>query len=82
MLVKVAEDKKIPHQISGCPRATGTDANIMQLTRSGVATAVVGIPNRYMHTPVEMVSLSDIENAVKLLVAFIEKLKKSTRFIP
>ncbi len=47
-----------------------------------MATAVVGIPNRYMHTPVEVISQIDLENAVKLLKCFILKVKKDMRFIP
>ncbi len=82
LLIKTAREKRIPHQLSGAPRATGTDANVMQLTRTGVATAVVGLPNRYMHTPVEVVSLRDMENAVKLLVSFILNLKKDINLIP
>jgi endoglucanase len=82
LLIKTAREKRIPHQLSGSPRATGTDANVMQLTRTGVATALVGLPNRYMHTPVEVVSLRDMENAVKLLVSFILKLKKDVNLIP
>ena len=82
LLIKAACEKKIPYQLSGSPRATGTDANVMQLTRSGVATAIVGIPNRYMHTPAEVVALPDLENAVKLLTSLILKLKKGMDFIP
>ncbi len=81
-LIQTAREKKIPYQLSGSPKATGTDANVMQLTRSGVATAVVGIPNRYMHTPVEVISQIDLENAVKLLKSFILKVKKDMSFIP
>ena len=81
-LIQTAERKKIRYQLSGSPRATGTDANVMQLTRSGVATAVVGIPNRYMHTPVEVVSLNDLKNAVKLLTSFILGVKKDMELIP
>jgi endoglucanase len=54
-------------QVRGAPRATGTDANVMQLSRDGVATGLVGIPNRYMHSPVEVVSLADLERAAQLL---------------
>ena len=49
------------------PRGTGTDANAMQISRSGVAAGLVSIPNRYMHTQVEVVGLSDIEACAKLL---------------
>ena len=57
-------------QVRGVPRATGTDANAMQLSREGVATGLIGIPNRYMHSPVEVVSLEDLDNAAKLLAEF------------
>jgi endoglucanase len=57
-------------QVRGSPRATGTDANVMQLSRDGVATGLIGIPNRYMHSPVEVVSLGDLERAAQLLAEF------------
>ena len=60
-LEKVAKAQKIPFQITAEPRATGTDANAMQLSRGGVAATLVSIPNRYMHTPVEMISLKDLD---------------------
>lgn len=82
ILVKAAEAKKIPHQIEGAPADSGTDATMMQLIRSGIATGVISIPNRYMHTPSEVVSLQDLENAVKLIVAFIEKLEPGMDFKP
>lgn len=82
LLVKTAEKEKIPYQIEGITGGTGTDANMIQLTRSGVATGLVSIPNRYMHTPVELVDLDDLENAAKLIAAFIKKLDKKTDFIP
>ena len=82
MLVEAAKKKRIPYQISGSPRATGTDANVMQLSRSGVATALIGIPNRYMHTPVEVVAACDIENAVRLLVSFVKQLRPGIGLTP
>jgi endoglucanase len=71
LLFKTAKQKKIPYQVTAEARPTGTDANAMQLSRGGAATALISIPNRYMHTPVEVVSLDDIENAIKLLVEFL-----------
>lgn len=65
-----ARHKEIAVQVRGTPRATGTDANVMQLSRDGVATGLVGIPNRYMHSPVEMVSLDDLDAAARLLAEF------------
>lgn len=70
-LFKVAKEKKIPTQISAEPRGTGTDANAIQLCRGGAATALVSIPNRYMHTPVEVISLKDLDHGVKLLTEFL-----------
>ncbi len=81
-LIKLAKSGKIPYQIEAAPRATGTDANVIQMTRSGVAAGLVSIPNRYMHTPVEMVNLSDLENAAKLLAAYIESLKPGEDMTP
>lgn len=69
-LQKSAQSREIPIQVRGAPRATGTDANAMQLSREGVATGLVSIPNRYMHSPVEMVSLSDLDQAARLLAEF------------
>jgi endoglucanase len=69
-LHQTAQDHEIPVQVRGAPRATGTDANVMQLSRDGVATALVGIPNRYMHSPVEVVCLDDLERAARLLAEF------------
>ncbi len=82
LLIKTAKEKNIPYQLSGSPRITGTDANVMQITRAGVATALVSIPNRYMHTPVEVVSIRDMENIVKLLVSFVTGLSDKINFTP
>lgn len=57
-------------QVRGAPRATGTDANAMQLSRDGVATGLIGIPNRYMHSPVEAVHLGDLDAAARVLAEF------------
>jgi endoglucanase len=65
-----AKAKEIPVQVRGAPRATGTDANAIQLSRSGVATSLVSIPNRYMHSPVEVVHLDDLDRAARLLAEF------------
>ncbi|MBU0570631.1 MAG: M42 family metallopeptidase [Candidatus Omnitrophica bacterium] len=82
LLVAAAKREKISYQVEGISRGTGTDANIMQLTKSGVATGLVSIPNRNMHSPVEVVDLKDMENAARLLAAFILKLDEKTNFIP
>jgi endoglucanase len=82
LLAETAEREKIPVQFTGIPRATGTDANVMQISRSGVATALVKIPLRYMHTPVEVLALSDLEDAARLIVAVLPKIKDRKAFIP
>jgi len=82
LLCEAAEDEKIEIQHTAAPRATGTDANVMQISRGGVATALVKIPLRYMHTPIETVSLADLENAAKLIVAVLEKINSKDEFIP
>ncbi len=82
LLESTAAKEKIPVQLTGIPRATGTDANPMQISRGGVATALVKIPLRYMHTPVETLSLSDLENAAKLIVATLYRITDRASFIP
>jgi len=81
-IIDLAQKNRIPIQIRGAPKPTGTDANVMQVTRAGVATALIGIPNRYMHTPVEVVSLSDLESASRLLALLIQSLSGKDSFIP
>jgi endoglucanase len=75
-LLKAAKKLKIPFQLDADPRPTGTDARAIQMARSGVATGLVSIPLRYMHTPSEVVDLEDVENCVKLLVEFAKGLEK------
>lgn len=81
-LVDTAKKKKIAYQMHAAPRGTGTDANAMQLSRGGVATGLIGIPNRYMHSPVELVSLKDAEACAKLIAEWICALKPRMNFIP
>lgn len=81
-LVSAAKKAKIPYQMAASPRGTGTDANAMQLARGGSATALVSIPNRYMHSPVELISLEDAENTAKLLAEWLVSLKPDASFIP
>jgi putative aminopeptidase FrvX len=71
LLVAAAEKAKVPYQIGAEPRGTGTDANAIQLSRGGKAAALVSVPLRYMHTPTEVLALSDIEDSVKLLTRFV-----------
>ena len=77
-----AKAKKIPYQVQGEPRPTGTDANTMQLTRAGVATGLVSVPNRYMHSPNELISLKDADNCIRLLTEYVLSLTPADTFIP
>jgi putative aminopeptidase FrvX len=74
LLVETAEAEGIPHSISASGRGTSTDADVLQISRSGIPTGVVSIPLRYMHSPVEMVDLRDVEATVELLAAFGSRL--------
>lgn len=74
-LVACAKELGIPYQIEADPRPTGTDGRELQMGNGGVATGVVSIPLRYMHTASEIVDLQDIERVVQLLVAFVKSLK-------
>jgi endoglucanase len=78
-IVECAEAAKIPYQLEAAARPTGTDARAIQVAGPGVATGLLSIPLRYMHTPSEMVDLEDIEHTVQLLVAFARSLKKGER---
>jgi len=80
LLVETAQAEGIPYQLVGAPGGTGTDANVIQLTRAGVATGLLGVPNRYMHTPCEIVSLSDLENTCKLMAHAVARIDDATAF--
>jgi endoglucanase len=81
-MVNIAKEGGIPYQVQAESRATGTDANVIQITREGVVTGLIGIPNRYMHTPGEIVDLEDLEHAIKLLVRFLQSLEGNEEWIP
>ncbi len=81
-LARAAKDARIKVQIQPIQRGSGTDANAIQMTRAGAAAGLISIPNRYMHSPAEMVSLKDVENAAKLLAKFLVRLKGTERLIP
>jgi len=82
LLYTTAQKDKIAVQLTANPRATGTDANVMQISRGGVATALVKLPLRYMHTPVEVVSLGDLEQSAKLIVAALKRINDKNAFVP
>jgi endoglucanase len=82
LLVATAKAEGIPVQIVAEARGTGTDANAIQLNQAGVVTGLVSIPLRYMHSPCELLSLTDVENTAKLLAATVAQIKTDSNFIP
>lgn len=81
-LVAAAERAEIPYTIAASPRHTLTDADAIYLTRAGVATGVISVPNRYMHSPNEIVSLQDLEYTARLLAVFVRDLTGDTDLVP
>ncbi len=82
LLVKTAKEIDIPYQIEAAAGGTGTDANAMQLSRSGMATGLISVPLRYMHTPCEVMNLDDIDNAAKLMAGFVERVTPDIDWTP
>jgi endoglucanase len=74
-LKELAEKLEIPFQPEVTPSMSGTDAYATQVAAEGIPTMVIGIPLRYMHTPVEIVALKDIQRAGRLLAEFIASLE-------
>jgi endoglucanase len=81
-LVEAAEAEGISYTIQAAPKATRTDADGIHLTRMGVPTGLISVPNRYMHSPNEVVSLGDLQSAAELMAAFIRRLDPDTDFTP
>jgi putative aminopeptidase FrvX len=82
LLVHCAVDEKIPYTVQAAPRDTGTDADAIHNALRGIPTGLVSIPNRYMHSPNEMVALSDVDHAARLLAAFARRLTPDISFVP
>ena len=82
LLMESAEALGMTVQVEAEPRGTGTDANAMQLSRAGVATGLVSVPLRYMHTPSEIISLDVANQAADLLAAFAQRLTPEMDFTP
>jgi len=82
LMVETADKKKIPYKICAEGRPTGTDANAIQVSRAGVATGLLSIPNRYMHTPCEIVSLDDLMATAELMAQTCARITEKTDFIP
>ncbi len=82
MLASVAEDEGIPYSIQAAPKSTRTDADGIHMTRRGVPTGLVSVPNRYMHSPNEIVNVDDLYHTAELIAAFIRRLGPDTDFTP
>lgn len=73
-LTELAEEYAIPYQVEIEPGNTGTDAWDIQIVRSGIPTLLISIPQKYMHTSVEMINMDDIKNTGRIMAKFIEKI--------
>jgi endoglucanase len=82
LLVECADKEKISYTIQAAPHDTGTDADAIYNVLRGVPTGLVSVPNRYMHSPNEMVALEDLERAARLLAAFARRLEPTQDFVP
>jgi putative aminopeptidase FrvX len=80
LLHEAGEAEGIPFTVAASARSTGTDADAFHLSRAGIPTACVSVPLRYMHSPVEMVQLDDVENTARLIAAFAQRLKAGMDF--
>jgi endoglucanase len=81
LLVQTAREADIPFQIDPAPASTGTDAWAIQVAHQGVATGVVGVSLRYMHTPVEVLHTRDLDLTIALLAGFIRRLRRESSFV-
>jgi putative aminopeptidase FrvX len=75
-----AEKEKIPFQRLASSRVTGTDTDAFAYSNGGVASALISLPLRYMHTTVEMVHRDDVENVIKLIYETLLKMKNNETF--
>jgi endoglucanase len=80
LLHETAEAEGIPFTVNASARTTGTDADAFHRSRAGIPSGVVSVPLRYMHSPVEMVQLDDVENTAKLIAAFAQRLAADVDF--
>ena len=81
-LIGLAQKLEMPHQLTASGKAQPNDSNALQINRAGVATGLVSIPNRYMHSAVEVISLEDIDRAADLLAEFVAGLSGDEDFRP
>ncbi len=81
-LMTLAGQHSIPYNVKVNATSSATDADVIHMTRSGIATGVVSIPNRYMHSPNEMIQMSDVVHAAQLIAHLVRSLTPDTRLIP
>ena len=81
-LAEAAEAERIPYAIEAASRDTHTDAEAIFNAHRGVATALVSVPNRYMHSPNEMIAIEDLDRTARLLATFVRRLAADTDFVP
>jgi endoglucanase len=82
LICQAAREEGIAYQVRVAPGVTPTDAGMMQINGSGMATGLLGVPLRYMHTPCEIVSLKDVEDCARLMAAYCRRITPETDFIP
>jgi putative aminopeptidase FrvX len=82
LLVEAAEAERIPYSIEAAPRDTSTDADNIFTALKGIATGLVSVPLRYMHSPNEMAALEDLERTARLLAGFCRRVSGATDFVP
>jgi endoglucanase len=82
LLTRAAREKGIPYQVHVTAGPTPTDAKAMQINRGGMATALLNVPLRYMHTPCEVLSLMDLEATAQLMAAYCRRITPDTDFTP
>jgi endoglucanase len=80
LLYETAEQEGLDFTVESLGRMTGTDADAVNISRAGIPTGLVSVPIRYMHSPVELVALSDIDAAARLIAAFAQRLKPGMSF--
>jgi len=80
LLIESAEKAEIPFQRQASSRATGTDTDAFQLSSGGIASALISIPLKYMHTTVETAHKDDVENSIRLMYEFVKNLPEDVDF--
>jgi endoglucanase len=80
LLYECAEESEIGFTVESVGRSTGTDADAFHISRAGIPTGLVSVPCRYMHSPIEMISLDDINAAARLIAAFAKRLTAGMSF--